>query len=35
MTALEIKNLVRACKYPYNAFYKKNDLKKYSKKLSR
>ena len=33
MTALEIKNLVRACKYPYNAFYKKNDLKKYVKKV--
>ena len=24
MTAIEIKNLVRACKKPYNAFYKKN-----------
>ena len=33
MTALEIQNLVRACKYPYNAFYKKNNLKKYIKKV--
>ena len=34
MTALEIKNLVRACKYPYNAFYKKTIKIIMSKKQS-
>ena len=31
MTAFEIKNLVRACKEPYNAFYKKDGKKNYIK----